>query len=69
MAQCIYSNFDGECELWEDGIDQYSQFCYYEDNPYPGDCCEGFEDSNRICSRCGGNSVGDCDQCNEDDWE
>lgn len=44
---CVYSNFNGECELWEEPILQngYDKegYCICEDDPDPSVLCEMYE--------------------------
>ena len=45
---CIYSNFDGECALWDVDTDYEAQgceagFCIVEDDPNPADSCEDYQ--------------------------
>lgn len=73
MAQCIYDDWHNDCSLQyedakydDDGNETKAEVkvpCDFQDDPYPGDGCENFEDATRLCDRCGGNSTGDCDNC------
>lgn len=44
---CKFSNFDGVCEFFNDGIDRpvdNEGYCTCEDDPNPEDSCEEYEE-------------------------
>ena len=54
---CIYSDFEGECSLYEQGHPNNPEGCVddstccAEDDPLPGDTCGAYE-SDWLCSEC-----------------
>ena len=70
---CLYNSWDGKCSVHDPGFEMGGcgddGICVVDDDPFPGDNCESFQDISRICDRCGGNAVGECNTCSPEDWE